>query len=135
MALVLEYPARLIIYMAVILVVVILFWRFFSSVNICFFNCEQKPKACDVEPIVLQDPDDNIDSSDLDKYCYLCWERNNKGECKENSLCYVLNGNFDPTAKEISVPYSEYCKLLCSKTVTSLQFTYDGTLKRVMVEC
>lgn len=105
--------------------------KFFGGLNICFLDCEKR-QPCKVEPVTVRD--DRIDSSDLEKYCQLCWKKNNEGRCKENSLCYVLNGDFSPGVA-IRRPYSDYCRLECNRAVTSVQFTYDGTLGKVMVEC
>jgi len=126
----LEYVAKFIIYLLVVMVVATLFWKFFVSTKVCFFNCE-KPSPCDIETQVVDEV--SIDGDKIDKYCLLCKKK--ASGCKKNVLCYVVNGEFDPSSLQGYVSAYEYCELNCRKKATSLLFTYDWVRETVVVEC
>lgn len=125
----LEYIAKLFIYMIVIVVVVALVLRFFMKTKICLFDCKEEV-GCKVETTVVEETE--ITDQTIDKYCYLCWEKNDFGKCRSNSLCYVVRGYFYPTSY---LPEKDYCEIKCDREATSLLFLYDYVRGKVFVEC
>lgn len=128
----LEYMAKFFIYLIVIIVIVGLMIRFFMGKKICFFDCVEDEKLCEVKTLVIDEYE--ITSETLNKYCYLCWEKNNLGECKENVLCYVINGNFYASQSYV-LSDPEHCELRCDRDATSLLFLYDYLRGKVFIEC
>lgn len=127
----LEYIAKFLIYLVVTLVIVGMIIRFFVGKRICFFDCEE-PEMCDVKTLVIDER--WINPETLDKYCYLCWEKNEFGKCEKNVLCYVIKGNF--YTNQSYVPRDvEHCELRCNRNATSLLFLYDHLRGKVFIEC
>ena len=127
----LEYVAKFLIYLIVIVVVVGVIWKFFVSTKVCFINCEKPTEQCDIETKVVYE--ERVTNQIIDKYCSLCWQ--SVQACRKNVLCYVVNLNvgFDPKIG-ITSGY-DYCEVKCNKQATSLLFEYDWAQRKVLVEC
>ena len=117
----LEYLAKLFIYLIVVIVIVGLMVNFFMGKKICLFNCKEEKETCDIKTLVVDEGE--ITSEIIDKYCYLCWKKNNFGNCKENALCYVVNGNFY-AFQYYPLSDPEHCEITCGKDSTSIPVSY-----------
>lgn len=97
----------------------------------CLFPpCEEEIK-CDVKPVVA--PETTVTQEIIDKYCKMCWGKNREGECKEDSLCYVVNiPNTNPNS---ITPSDYYCEITCDKVVTSFFVQYNFLDKKIYITC
>jgi len=124
----LEYPFKVLLYLAVIIVVIgiVLFFRKqISSINFCWiWGCQQK--ACETVRV----NENIIDQQVLDKYCNLCWQKTGSVDLKEDCICYIVNGSFSPIAYS-----SEHCNLRCTSNSQFLTFTYSHLFNKVYIEC
>ncbi len=126
---VLEYPFKMLLYLVVIVVVIgiILFFRkeIMSGLNFCWIG------GCHPEPCkTVRVNEASIDTSVLDKYCNLCWQKTGKIGLKEDCLCYVVSGSFTPFAYT-----SEHCVLKCNSNSQFVTFTYSHLFNQIFIEC
>lgn len=132
MPLVLEYPFRLFLYIIVILVLIGIMWRFREKVfGICLFPPCDVEKECEVNTTITTES--YFDADILEKYCKLCWEKNRKGECKQDALCYIIN--VDIPQEPDPVFSLEYCSVSCSKDVTSVFVQYKSLTNETIITC
>jgi hypothetical protein len=132
MSMVLEYPMKILIFMAVVVVIIGIMFHFRDKImKICLFPpCEEEIK-CDVKPVVATE--NVVDKNIIEKYCKMCWGKNRNGECKEDSLCYVVNIPVsNPANIDIGV---DYCEITCNKDVTSFFVQYNFLDKKVYIAC
>jgi hypothetical protein len=135
---VLEYPFKIALFIAVILILVGIMWTFRDQImRICLFPpCEESTEECDMKTSVSNENDFSRDI--LTKYCQLCWERNKRGQCKKDSLCYVVNVD-NPSNPflylPLSIEVSQYCSVTCSRLATSVYVQYDFLNKKITIAC
>jgi len=131
--LVLEYPAKLMIVIAVVVILIGILWQFRERiVKICLFPPCEKEEVCYGKTSFVNEME--INEGILEKYCKLCWERNGEGECKEDTLCYVLNLSLSSVPSNFPVDLN-YCSIECSRNVTTLFFEYKWIEKKVKIKC
>lgn len=132
----LEYPFKIMLYLAVIVILTGIMATFRSKItNLCFFPPCEKEETCNVK---TQPSNENIlDSSVLEKYCSLCWEKNKRGECGESSVCNVVSLAVpsNPSSYDINPSISQYCSITCSRDVTSFIVQYDRINKKILIAC
>jgi len=131
MALVLEYPMKLFILIVVIFVVIGIMIQYKQKImNLDLFN-KNDEKKCEVETTVTSEP--NLNNAVLEKYCNLCYLKNEQGKCKEDALCYVINTNLvNPSTISIN---KDYCSITCNKEVTSVYVQYKWLTGTVEISC
>lgn len=134
MSIVLEYPMKMIILLVVVFVVVGIILSYRSQImNTCLTPpCDGEENLCEVETIVSSEQ--ILDSASLQKYCNMCYMKNDNGNCMDNSLCYVVNidNMIDPSTIILT---SEYCSIKCEKAVTSVYVQYIGLTGTVEIAC
>lgn len=135
MSMELEYPFKIILYMAVVVILIGIAIVFRNKIiNWCFFPpCENE--KCDIK--TQTSTENAIDSNILEKYCNICWEKNKRGECSESNVCNVvsLNNPGNPSLYNINPPVNEYCSISCSKIVTSFFVEYDKINRKIIISC
>jgi len=138
MAMVLEYPFKIILFSVIILIIIGIMWTFRQQIfNICLFPpCDEEVEKCMTKTTPSSEKEFNRDV--LEKYCRLCWERAGKGECRENFVCYVVNVDVQSNPY-IYVPLSQdvfqYCFVECNRTTTSVYVEYNFIDKIVSIKC
>lgn len=127
------YLARLVILTAVIVIIIGVVWQFRDRiVRVCLFPpCEEK-RECDVKPVAITEQ--LLDEFVIEKYCRLCWEKNRFGECKQDSICYVINLDTQSNPSLLTVPL-DFCFIKCDREVYSIFVEYNSIGKRVEIKC
>jgi len=132
MSMVLEYPMKMFILLAVVLVVIGIIISYRSKImEFSFFEDEQENK-CDIETVVSSEQ--ALTSDNLQKYCSMCYMKNDNGECMDDTVCYVVNidNTINPSTISLS---SNYCSIKCNKDVTSVYVQYKGLTGTVEIAC
>jgi hypothetical protein len=133
MAMVLEYPMNIIILTVVVLVVIGIMFSFRDRItNICIFPPCEEEIICDVKPAVVTET--AVTQDIIDKYCKMCLGKNRDWECKEDSLCYVVNiqSAFNPFG---ITPSMNDCEVKCNRAVTSFFVQYNFLDKKIYITC
>jgi len=124
MAMVLEYPFKIFILIVVVIVIISIMWQFRDRIiKICLFPPCEKDVECNIQPIIATESE--FSEVILDKYCSLCWMKNLEGECKGNSICYILNLQDDFEPGDWNSEY-DYCIVSCDEEAPSLYVQYDS---------
>ena len=133
MAMVLEYPFKVFLYIIVILILVGIMWGFRDKIfGICLFGCEPDDERCDTRTVASSE--DYVDQAQIDNYCQLCWEKNNFGNCTDNVLCYTISSDYGVRTGAVST--LEYCELSCSVSDAHTVFVqYDYLRQKVTLTC
>lgn len=130
MSLELEYPINLLILMVAVIVIVGIIWSFRDQImNIHLFP-DQEQVECDTKTVVSHEI--NLDLNVMNKYCQLCWDKNKRGECGENHLCYVVNTN---TSSVPTSPSETYCKNLCTSSAKTIFVQYNYLKENIEITC
>ena len=131
MAMVLEYPMKLFILIVVVLVVVGIMIKYKDKImDLSFFDKDEEEK-CEVKTEVVSEA--ALNTAVLEKYCDLCYLKNEQGECKDDALCYVINTNLiNPSTITIN---KDYCSITCNKEVTSVNVQYKWFTGTVEIAC
>lgn len=133
---VLEYPFKIVLFTVVIIILIGIIWTFRKQImDICLFPPCEEVKECEIETVVSNENSFNKDI--LTRYCQLCWEKNKRGECRKDSICYVVNVNTssNPSSYTLYPDVAQYCSITCSKNVTSVYVQYNFLDKRVTIAC
>jgi len=129
---VLEYPMKILLYIVVVLVIIGIIFTFRNQIlEIKLFP--NNNKDCDVESIVATE--DFFNQNIMDKYCRLCWNKNNMGECKQNAVCYFLSTTFVVEQHASLEPSDDFCELDCYRDATALFVSYDSFHKKITITC
>lgn len=128
----LEYPFQMFLYIVVILVVISLIVTFRTQILTYLKLCDYLPQGCQsqLECSTSQTKVTTIDANVLTKYCNLCWDKTGGIKYEKDCLCYIVSGNYSPTAFS-----NKNCKLDCNKQATSVIITYDWLLQKIDIKC
>lgn len=131
MAMVLEYPMKIFILIVVVLVVVGIMIKYKDKImELSFFDNDEEEK-CEVKTEVVSEA--TLSTAILEKYCDLCYLKNEQGECKDDALCYVINTNLiNPSTITIT---KDYCSITCNREVTSVNVQYKWFTGTVEIAC
>lgn len=136
MAMELEYPFKIILYIFVIAVIVgmlVVFKSKFST--ICLIPpCNDEKKTCDIKPSHVREIALSVDI--INKYNRLCHERSK--ECKEDVFCYIvsLDNSINPSGLTPScLSQSPFCENKCNNNVNIVYFFYDFETNKVQIGC
>lgn len=141
-----EMPFKMILYIAVVIILIGIMITFRSKiVEMCLFSsCEKEKAKCNVkEQYSTETISDGSDATPiLEKYCDLCWRKNNEGDCRENSVCYIVKlTESSNSATWIINGLPDYCdasKLSsgdCNREISSFFVNYDSIKKKIIIEC
>jgi hypothetical protein len=136
MSLALEYIFRVFLYVAVILLLIGMFWHFMQNVlHVCLIGCEDGDQnKCDFQTEASTET--YFGEEQIEKYCQLCWEGNKKGECRDNKLCYAVNSEYGVNTNANVTGSIDYCEFSCSNPGSHSVFVqYDYGRQKVMIEC
>jgi len=131
----LEYPMNIIILSVVVLVIIGIMFTFRDRImKICLFPPCQEDVKCDIKSTVVTAAAG--DQNTIEKYCTMCWVKNRYGECKEDALCYVVNAQTpNPIGITLKPEIAKYCKITCSRDVTSFFVQYNFLKKEITIAC
>lgn len=132
MGMALEYPFKVLLFIAVILILITIMWNFRDKIqNLCLFDCDDDEK-CDVKTVPSSE--EYVDQDLINKYCEICWNKNKKGGCTENVLCYAVHSEYGLDTEEDRL--LDYCEHSCSNmNAKTIFFQYDSLRKRVFITC
>jgi hypothetical protein len=130
MSLELEYPVNLLILTVVVVVIIGIIWNFRDQImNIHLFPDQEKVE-CDSKTVVSHEI--KLDLNAINKYCQLCWDKNKRGECGEDNLCYVVNINSSSVPTN---PSETYCKNLCTNSAKTIFVQYNYLKENIEITC
>lgn len=130
----LEIIFKMFLSIVVILVVIGLIISFRTEILKALKLCNYLPEGCPpkAECSTIRSTESTVTESVLSRYCELCWSKTGAMDYKSLCMCYIVNvtGTFSPIAYETT-----HCELSCSRQATSLFFTYNHLLNKVLIEC
>jgi hypothetical protein len=128
-----EFIFKMFLYVVVILVVISLIIHFREEILTTLNLCDYVPGGCQKreECTPIQSTETSITEIVLKKYCDLCWLKTGEKNYPKDCICYIVKGSFSPSTFTLS----DYCDLRCNKEATSVIFTYNQLLKKVLIEC
>ena len=129
---VLEYPFKLFILIVVVIVIISIMYQFRDwIIGRCWFPpCEEE---CNIQPVKATES--GFTEVVLDKYCSLCWIKNGEGKCRGDSICYVLDVDFDADVDGSLESEYDYCIITCDKDTSSLFVQYQYLEKMIEIAC
>lgn len=138
MSMELEYPFKVILFLIVVMILVGIMITFREKLmKICFFPPCGKESVCETNSGPTQSQQSVMNKDVLEKYCNLCWQRNNEGKCNEDRACYFVSfpTASNPSSFPLSPDVSNYCSVKCNRDATSILVGYDWIDKKVIIEC
>lgn len=136
MTMALEYPFKLFILIVVVLVIISIMWQFRDKImGICLFPPCNGDEECNVQPVITSESE--FTEEILNKYCSMCWLKNGEGNCKGDSICYVLNleEDFNPDIPWDILRDYDYCFVTCENETSSLYVQYQSLDKIIEIAC
>ena len=135
MSMVLEYPAKMILYIVVITVLIGIMLTFRGTItNFCLVPpCNEQ--TCNTKTYV---ENENALTRDVaEKYCNLCWSKSQGGVCSERWVCYGVNLDLEvrPSFIELSNDVKEFCNIECDEKTKTVFFEYDHISGKVRITC
>ncbi|MEM5776906.1 MAG: hypothetical protein QXJ06_00465 [Candidatus Aenigmatarchaeota archaeon] len=135
MAMELEYPFKIALYMFVVAVVIGILLVFKTKfVNMCFIPpCDkEKNMECLNEPVKIVE--DILDENVLDKYYMLCLQKSK--DCQKDIFCYIisLNEYSNPSLMQPNC-LQENCEITCDKDVNMIYIFYKWSKGKIEIGC
>jgi len=135
MAMELEYPFKMILYMFVVAVIVGLILMFRSKfVNICFLPpCEKEENICPNEPVKVNE--DALNENVLSKYYNLCREKTK--DCQKDIFCYIIsfNSQSNPQTLNPDCLNNGGCEITCDKDVSMVYMYFNWPKNKIEIGC
>ena len=135
MSMVLEYPAKMVLYIVVIIILIGIMWNFRSNIaNLCLFPPCEKPQ-CETKTYVQDES--SLTKEVAEKYCNLCWEKNQRGECNQDWVCYGVNleTEVNPSSLALGNGVEQFCNIKCNENTKTVFFEYDSIRQKVDITC
>ena len=134
MAMAMEYIFKTFLYVSIILMLIGIMYNFRSNIPICIFgNCDDE-NTCEIK--TERSTEEFIEVEHINKYCQLCWSKNQNGECPDNVICFVVETTYGVSSNVDYSTFFDYCEIECDNKNTETVFVqYDHFRQKVIVTC
>jgi hypothetical protein len=118
----------------IVLMLIGIMWNFRNKIPFCLFGgCEDEFK-CQVD--TERSNEEYLEAEQVNKYCQLCWSKNDNGDCPENVLCYVVETDYGVSDQVEYSTLFDYCEFSCDNLDSKTVFVqYDHFRQKVIVSC